>query len=402
MTLKLRVQLSTMMWLQYFVWGCWYVTMGTYLMQTLKFDGVQVGHAYGTFAIAAMISPFFMGMIADKYFATEKLLAALHLIGAFLLFAISEVETFSSFYILLLAYTLCYTPTIALSNSISFSQLADPGKDFPSLRVLGTIVWIVAGLTIGFLGIEDSGLVFKIAAGCSAVLGLYCYSLPHVPPNKNQESKTFIQILGLDAFSLMKKKDFAIMIISSILICITLMFYYSFTNPFLNEVGMVNAAGKMTMGQMSEIVFMLVMPFFFKRLGVKKMILIGMVAWVARYLLFAYGNNDALVWMFYAGIILHGICYDFFFVTGQIFVDKRAPKHLQNSAQGLITFATYGLGFYIGTLASGKIVDMYLISENVHDWNMIWIIPAAFSGLVLVFFALFFKDKLKEEQKKPA
>ena len=395
MTIKIRFQLSSMMMMQYFVWGCWYVTMGTYLMQTLNFDGVQVGHAYGTFAIAAMISPFFVGMIADKYFATERLLAILHLVGAGLLYWISEVETFGNFYVLLLAYTLCYTPTIALSNSISFSQMDDPGKDFPSVRVLGTIGWILAGLTIGFLGIEDKGLVFKIAAACSVILGLYCYTLPHVPPNKNQERKTITQIMGLDAFSLMKKKDFAIMVISSVLICIPLMFYYSFTNPFLNESGMTNAAGKMTMGQMSEILFMLVMPFFFKRLGVKKMILIGMAAWVARYLLFAYGNNDALVWMFYVGIILHGICYDFFFVTGQIFVDKRAPKHLQNSAQGLITFATYGLGFYIGTLASGKIVDMYLIGENLHNWEMIWLVPAIFSALVLIFFAFFFKDKIK-------
>jgi nucleoside transporter len=398
MTLKLRVQLSSMMWLQYFVWGCWYVTMGTYLMQNLKFDGIQVGHAYGTFAISAMISPFFVGMIADKYFATERLLAVLHLIGAGLLYWISEVETFGNFYILLLAYTLCYTPTIALSNSISFSQMDDPGKDFPSIRVLGTIGWIVAGLTIGFLGIEDKAVQFKFASACSVVLGLFCLALPHVPPKKDQEKKTITQIMGLDAFSLLKKRDFAIMVISSVLICIPLMFYYSFTNPFFNESGMTNAAGKMTMGQMSEIVFMLIMPFIFKRLGVKKMILIGMAAWVVRYLLFAYGNNEELVWMFYMGIILHGICYDFFFVTGQIFVDKRAPKHLQNSAQGLITFATYGLGFYIGTLASGKIVDMYLIGENLHDWQMIWLAPAAFSVLVMIFFAILFKDKLKEQK----
>ena len=367
-------------------------------MQTLKFDAVQVGHAYGTFAIAAMISPFFMGMIADKYFATDRLLGVLHLVGAALLYFLSQTQNFGTFYVILLAYTLCYTPTIALTNSISFSQLEDPGRDFPSLRVLGTIGWIIAGLTIGFMGIEDSGMVFKIAAVCSAVLGLYCFTLPHVPPKKDQESKTFAQILGLDAFSLLKKKDFAIMIISSVLICIPLLFYYSFTNPYFNEVGMVNAAGKMTMGQMSEILFMLVMPFFFKRLGVKKMILIGMAAWAARYLLFAFGNNDELVWMFYLGIILHGICYDFFFVTGQIFVDKRAPKHLQNSAQGLITFATYGVGFYIGTLVSGRIVDMYLISENVHDWKLIWLYPAAFSVAVLIFFAMFFKDKLKKQE----
>lgn len=395
MTFKTRFQLSSMMLLQYFVWGCWYVTMGTYLMQTLNFNGEQVGHAYGTFAIAAMISPFFVGMIADKYFATERLLGALHLVGAFLLFGISQVETFWSFYTLLLAYALCYTPTIALSNSLSFSQLKDPGAEFPSIRVLGTIGWIIAGLIIGFLGIEDKATFFKMAAVISAILGLYCFTMPHVPPKKNQEKKTISQILGLDAFSLFKEKDFAIMIVSSVLISIPLMFYYSFTNPFLNEAGMSNAAGKMTMGQMSEIIFMLIMPFFFKRLGVKKMIMIGMAAWIARYLLFAYGNNDQLVWMFYLGIILHGICYDFFFVTGQIFVDRRAPENLRNSAQGLITFATYGLGFYIGTIASGKIVDAFVIGENLHDWNTIWLAPAGFSVLVLIFFTVLFKDKLK-------
>ena len=395
MTLKVRFQLSSMMLLQYFIWGCWYVTMGTYLMTTLDFDGKQVGHAYGTLSIAAMISPFFVGMIADKYFATERLLGVLHLIGGILLFSIAQVTSFWSFYTLLLAYTLCYTPTIALSNSLSFSQLKDPGAEFPGIRVLGTIGWIIAGLIIGFLGIEDKATFFTIASAISILLGLYCFTMPHMPPEKNQERKTIAQIMGLDAFRLLKEKDFAIMIISSILICIPLMFYYSFTNPFLNETGMANAAGKMTMGQMSEIVFMLVMPFFFKRLGVKKMVLIGMAAWIIRYLLFAFGNNEALVWMFYMGIILHGICYDFFFVTGQIFVDKRAPENLRSSAQGLITFATYGLGFYIGTQASGNIVDLYLIADDQHNWQIIWLVPAVFSILVLVFFALFFKDKLK-------
>lgn len=395
MTGKIRIQLSFMMLLQYFVWGAWYVTMGTYLMQTLSFDGVQVGHAYSTFAIAAMISPFFIGMIADKYFATERLLGTLHLVGAVLLFAIAQAQTFWSFYVLLLIYTLCYTPTIALSNSLSFSQMKDPGADFPSIRVLGTIGWIIAGLVIGFMGIEDKALFFTIAAGVSAMLGLYCFTMPHVPPKKDQEKKTFAQIIGLDALKLFKEKDFAIMIVSSVLICIPLMFYYSFTNPFFNETGMTNAAGKMTMGQMSEIIFMLVMPFFFKRLGVKKMILIGMAAWIVRYLLFAYGNNETLVWMFYLGIILHGICYDFFFVTGQIFVDKRAPENLRNSAQGLITFATYGLGFYIGTLVSGPIVDMYKLEGGSHNWEMIWLAPASFSVAVLIFFWIFFKDKLK-------
>ncbi len=392
MNLTLRFRLSFMMLLQYFIWGSWFVTMGNYLMKTLHFNGMQVGHAYSTFALAAIISPFFVGMIADKYFATERLLGALHIVGAVLLYVLSQVHTFGNFYLVLLAYTLCYTPTIALTNSLSFTLMKNPEAEFPGIRVLGTIGWIVAGLLIGFMGIEDEATFFIIAAGVSAALGIYSFTMPHIPPNTDQPKKTIAQILGLDAFSLLKRKDFAILIIASFLICIPLVFYYSFTNAFLNEVGMVNAAGKMTMGQMSEIFFMLVMPFFFKRLGTKKMILIGMLAWVARYLLFAYGNNEALVWMFYLGIILHGICYDFFFVTGQIFVDKRAPEHLRNSAQGLITFATYGIGFYVGNMVSGKVVHIFSNGENTHDWQTIWMVPAVLSLVVLIFFAITFKD----------
>jgi nucleoside transporter len=395
MTLKIRTQLSAMMFLEYFVWGCWYVTMSTYLGQTLGFSGVQIGLAYSTFAISAMISPFFVGLIADRYFATERVLGVLHLVGAVLLFAISKAQSFGSFYALILIYNLCYTPTIALSNSVSFNQMKDPGTQFPSIRVLGTIGWIIAGLTIGFLAIEASASFFVIAAALSLVLGLYCFTLPHMPPKKDARPSGFAEILGLDALQLFRQKDFAILIISSVLISIPLMFYYSFTNLFFNETGMVNAAGKMTMGQMSEIIFLLIMPFFFRKLGVKKMILIGMAAWVLRYLLFAHGNNETLVWMFYLGILLHGICYDFFFVTGQIFVDRRAPAHLRSSAQGIITFATYGLGFFIGTLISGQVVDIYAISPSVHNWHGVWMVPAVFALVVMAIFWVFFREKQK-------
>jgi len=401
MTLKLRFRLSSLMLLQYFIWGCWYVTLGNYLLKTLNFTGEQVGHVYSTFAIAAMISPFFVGMIADKYFSVERLLGTLHILGAVLLFIISQVTDFTTFYICMLLYALCYTPTMALSNSLSFSQMKDPGAEFPSVRVLGTIGWIVAGLIISYLGVEDKSTFFVLASGVSAALGLYSFTLPHVPPKKDIGKKTFAEVLGLDAFSLLKKKDFAIMIISSFLISIPLMFYYLGTNAFLNELNITNAAGKMTMGQMSEIVFMLIMPFFFRRLGVKKMIMVGMLAWTARYLLFAYGNSAELVWMFYIAIILHGVCYDFFFVTGQIFVDRRAPAHLRSSAQGLVTFATYGMGFYFGSIASGRIVDLYLIGDGLHDWRSIWMVPALLAIGVFVFFTVFFKDKLKEKEVTP-
>jgi len=394
MGIKIRLQLSTLMFLQYFVWGAWYVTISTYLTNTLHFRPVEVGLVFGTFSIGAMISPFFVGLVADKFFATEKTLGVLHLLGAVIFYLLSLVKSFGLFYPGLLIYSLCYTPTMALSNSLSFHQMEDPGKQFPSVRVLGTIGWIAAGMTIGFMKVESSVVQLYVAAIVSALLGLYCFTLPHVPPQKGTKA-TLAEIIGLDALKLFKERAFAIIIIASVLTCIPLSFYYSWTNPFLNEIGMKFAASKMTMGQMSEIFFMLVMPFFFVRLGVKRMIMVGMLAWILRYLLFAFGNNETLVWMLYTGIILHGICYDFFFVTGQIFVDKRAPKHLKGSAQGMITFATYGLGMFIGTWFSGLMVGLFTFTEGdqiTHTWSKIWLIPMAIAIVVLVFFAVLFRN----------
>ena len=398
MILKTRLQLSVLMFLQYFVWGAWYVTITTYVTTTLEFTPVQAGLTFGTFSIAAMISPFFVGLIADKFFPTERTLAILHLLGAVVLILLSFIKSFGLFYAGLLVYSMCYAPTMALSNSLSFHQMEDPGKQFPGIRVLGTIGWIAAGLTIGFMKVESSVVQLYVAAITSAVLGLYCFTLPHVPPKKDTKA-TFAEIIGLDALKLFRERSFAVIIIASILTCIPLSFYYGWTNPFLNEIGMKFAASKMTMGQMSEIIFMLIMPFFFVRLGVKRMLMIGMIAWILRYLLFAFGNNEALVWMLYTGIILHGVCYDFFFVTGQIFVDKKAPSHLKASAQGMITFATYGLGMFIGTWFSGLIVGMFTSSENgqaVHQWTEIWIIPMAIAAFVLILFAIFFKRSGEE------
>lgn len=395
MILKTRIQLSTLMFFQYFVWGAWYVTIGTYLINTLKFEPLEVGLIYGTFSIAAMISPFFVGLIADKFFSAEKVLGTLHILGAILLYFTSTVKSFNLFYPGLLAYALCYTPTMALSNSLSFHQMKNPGKDFPSIRVLGTIGWIAAGMVVGLMKVESSATQLHVGVIASVLLGLFCFTLPHVPPKKHVNA-SIREILGLDALKLFKERSFTVIIIASILTCIPLSFYYSWTNPYLNDIGMEYAASKMTMGQMSEIIFMLVMPFFFRRLGIKKMILIGMMAWIARYLMFAYGNNDVLVWMLYAGIILHGICYDFFFVTGQIYVDNKAPKHLKSSAQGMITFATYGVGMFIGTWFAGLVVGWYTISENgteMYQWAKIWLIPAMVAFVVLVFFALLFRER---------
>jgi nucleoside transporter len=396
---QIRFQLSTMMFLNYFVWGTWYVTMGTYLNQTLQFSGQQIGLAYGAAAIAAMISPFFVGMIADRFFNTERVLGVLHLVGAVLIFFTAQAESFSSFYPLLLLYTICYMPTISLTNSLAFQHMTNPDKEFPGIRVLGTIGWIVIGLIIGFLKIEPTAIPFYICAGSSVAMGLYAFSLPATPPKAKGTSVSVREILGLDALKLMGERSFAVLVISSVLICIPLSFYYGWANPFLNELGVENAAGKMTLGQMSEIFFLLVMPVFFVRLGVKKMMLIGMAAWALRYVFFAYGDNQTLVWMLYMGILLHGICYDFFFVTGQIFVDQAAPKHLRNSAQGLITFATYGIGMFLGTWASGLVADAFPAEGPVpHDWQSIWLIPAVASAGVFIIFAVFFRDQPRKQE----
>ena len=393
MTSSVRVKLSAMMFLQYFVWGAWYVTMGTWLGETLHFSGEQIGLAAGTTALAAMISPFFVGMVADRFMATERILAALHLLGGIVLFYASTQTTFSGFYGVLLIYTLCYMPTLALSNSLSFRQMQDPGVEFPPIRVLGTIGWIAAGLAIGTLGLEATATPLRIAGGASILLGLFCLALPHTPPMPQEgpaKAGHYIRgILGLDALKLMGERSFAVFVIGSFLICIPLQFYYAFANMFLNEIHVTNAASKMTLGQVSEIFFMLVMPWFFRRLGVKWMLLIGMLAWTARYAFFAFGTHADLVWMLYAGILLHGICYDFFFVTGQIYVDKKAPGDLRAAAQGFIAFVTLGVGMFIGSWASGRVVDAFREGAG-HDWQRIWMVPAGGALVVLLLFAFFF------------
>lgn len=394
---SIRLRLSSLMFLEYFIWGSWYVTMGTYLFTNFKADAIQVGSSYANLSIAAIISPFFVGLIADRFFAAQKVLGVLHLMGGITLYYISTIADFSSFWWLILLYTLLYMPTMALSNSISFSQLKDPGKEFPAIRVFGTAGWIVAGLVISFLGVESSVVTFRIAAASSLLLGIFSFFLPDTPAKKNTNT-SLSSILGLDALVLFKNKSFLVFFISSIAICIPLSFYYSFTNSFLNDIGVSNTAGKMTLGQASEFFFMLAIPFFFSRLGVKKMLIIGIAAWITRYLLFAYGNVEANMWMLYAGIILHGICYDFFFVTGQIYTDAKAGPAVKNAAQGLITFATYGVGMLIGSYVSGFITESYSVSVNgeiSYHWQQVWLMPAMIAGFVLITFAILFKDRLK-------
>lgn len=390
-----RVLLSAMMFLEYFIWGAWYVTLGTYLGTTLKFTGDQIGLAYGSTAVAAMISPVFVGMVADRFFATEKILAILHVLGGVILYYASTLTEFGPFYGVLIGYTLCYMPTLALTNSLSFHHMQDPAREFPRVRVLGTIGWIVAGLVIGRMGLEPTAVPLRIAAGASILMGLFCLGLPHTPPRHAGTRPTLRDALGLEALQLFRNRSFAVFAVGSFLICIPLQFYYAFTNLFLNEIGVSEPASKMTMGQMSEIFFMLILPWFLVRLGIKRTLLIGMAAWTLRYLLFAYGDAGALVWMLYTGILLHGICYDFFFVTGQIYVDDAAPLRIRAAAQGLLAFMTLGVGMFIGAWASGRVVQHYSTPGSagvlLHDWGAIWIVPAVAAAVVLAIFAVLFR-----------
>ena len=391
-----QIQLSIMMFLNFFVWSIWFVTMGTYLTTALSATGGEIGLAYGTQSLGAIIAPFIIGLIADRFFAAQRILGFLHITGAFLLYYIAAQTEFTSFYSLLLAYMVIYMPTLALVNAISFKQMKNPEKEFSPIRVWGTIGWIAAGLLIGWLALEKSNSLeqtYQIGALISLVLGIFSFFLPNTPPPKKGKDASLNEILGLDALSLLKDKNFLIFFISSVLICIPLAFYYQETNIFLNEIGLENAASKMTMGQMSEMLFLFLMPLFFSRLGVKKMLLIGMAAWVIRYLAFGFGDAGSGVWLLYGGIILHGICYDFFFVTGQIYTDQKAHSGIRSAAQGMITLATYGVGMLIGFWLAGQIAESFKLGNENHDWYMVWMVPAAIAAVILLFFLLFFRDE---------
>jgi nucleoside transporter len=403
MTAAIRIKLSAMMFLEFFIWGAWFVTMGTYLTKTLSATGTQNGTAYATQALGAIIAPFVIGLIADKYFSAQKILGILHIIGAMLLYYQTTVPTFDTFYPGILAYMIVYMPTLALVNSISFKQMTNPSKEFPWIRVFGTAGWIIAGITIGVLGWEKAGtlvLTFKMAAVASVVLGVLSFTLPDTPPVKKGQKTSLRDIMGLDSIGLLKNRSYLVFFLASVAICIPLAFYYNFTNMFLNEVGMNRAALIQSFGQVSELVFMVAMPFFFVRLGVKKMLAMGMLAWALRYVFFAYGNAGNEYWMLLAGIIIHGVCYDFFFVTGQIYTDNLAGERFKSAAQGFITLATYGVGMFIGFTISGPIVDHWQTSPTSHNWQTIWLIPGGIALAVLLLFLLFFKDK-NQTQTRP-
>jgi nucleoside transporter len=396
MTPTIRFKLSLMMFLEFFIWGAWFVTLGTYLLRNLHTTGTQVGVAVLTQSIGAIVAPFIIGLIADRFFSAQKILGVLHLAGAALLWRAGTAADFTDFYPYILTYMILYMPTLALVNSISFRQMQNPQKEFAPIRVLGTLGWIIAGLTIGWLNWEQGGqlaLTFKMASIAAAILGVFSFTLPPTPPIKKAGPSSVGDMLGLEAIGLLKNRSYLIFFLASVAICVPLSFYYGFTNPFLNEAGMKSAAGVQSLGQVSEVLFMLLIPVFFVRLGVKWMLAIGMMAWVVRYMFFAYGNGDTAYWMLIAGIVMHGICYDFFFVTGQIYTDNLAGEQSKSAAQGFITLATYGVGMLLGSLLSGQIVDAHRTAGDLHDWRVIWLIPAAIAAGVLVVFLLLFKDK---------
>ncbi len=403
MNTKIKFQLSFMMFLEFFIWGGWFVTLGTFLGENLNANGGEIAKAFSTQSWGAIIAPFIIGLIADRYFNAERILGILHLVGAFLMYQMYGVDDFAVFYPYVLGYMILYMPTLALVNSISFNQMKDPAKEFSLVRVFGTIGWIVAGLIISYVFLWDSpegrseGMLkntFLMVAIASAILGLFSFTLPKTPPRVSKDEKVNIaSMLGFDALKLLKDKNFLVFFIASVLICIPLAFYYQNANPFLSEIGVSNPTGKMTIGQISEVLFMLLLPYFFKKYGFKKTILAGMLAWTVRYLLFAFGNPGELAFMLIIGIALHGICYDFFFVSGQIYTDTKAGEKYKSAAQGIITLATYGVGMLIGFWIAGKITDTYLLEDATHTWQTIWMYPAGFALVVFLLFALVFKNE---------
>jgi len=400
-----RIQLSLMMFMEFFIWGGWFVTMNSYL-SSIGASPSQIGLAYGTQALGAIIAPFIIGLIADRFFAAQKILGVIHIICAGLIYYVSTQPDFTAFYPGILIYMILFMPTLALVNAVAFKQMNNPEKQFSYVRVWGTIGWIIAGWAVGWFAWKDQQLAntFKMAAIVSAVLGIFSFFLPNTPPPKKGTQTSVGEILGIDALKLLKDKNFAVFFFSSLLICIPLAFYYQNAENFIKtSLKVNNAAFQMTLGQISETAFMFLMPWFFMRFGVKKMLLFGMLAWILRYLLFGFGNGNELVWMLYLGILLHGICYDFFFVTGQIYTDQRAGERIRSSAQGMITLATYGVGMLIGFWVAGQISEYYK-TENGFIWKNIWLVPAGIAAFVMLFFLVFFKDPKKlsvEKEKQP-
>jgi nucleoside transporter len=401
-------RLSAMMFLQFFVWGAWYTTVAVYMTNAGMADLTH--WPYTVNPIAAIAAPFFLGLVADRYFATERVLGVLHLLGGVvMLLAPSTSANPTLFILLLLVYNLCYMPTLGLSNALAFHHIRDQEKQFPLIRVFGTVGWIVAGLFVSFVLVafvagdvrpEATALPLYTTGVASLLLGLYAFTLPHTPPSAAGQRATIGSIVGVDALRQLGSRPFYVFLLSSFLICIPLAAYYNFTQLFLGATGFENIAATQTIGQVSEVGFMLLMPFFFRRLGVKWMLLVGMGAWVLRYVLFALAAPASVTWMILLGIALHGICYDFFFVTGQIYVDKKSTAAIRGQAQGMLVLVTYGVGMLIGAQVAGNVYNGFLGAAEgltLDQWQRFWYLPAAFAGAVAVFFAVTFRDRVARD-----
>ncbi len=396
----LKIKLSVFMFLQYLAWSSWYVSLGAYVT-ALKFEGGQVGLAYGAFAIGSMISPFFVGLIADRYFASEKMLAVLGVLGGLVLFALPSFTVFSSFYPALIVYCALFAPTLALGNSLSMHQLADSSADFPRIKIWSAIGWIAGGWSISLLHAEQTAAQYYFAGGVSILMGLISLALPHTPPKKVGQSVSVGEVLGLDALALMKKPSFSIFIVCMFLICIPLYFYFVNIGVYLTELHWDNFAAKLTLAQVSDVVFLFLLALMLKTLGYKKTIFLGILAWCVRYFLLA-GSVSMLglqTMMIYGAIVLHGVCYDFLFIAGQLYVDAEANERIRGACQGFIAFILWGIGSFVGTLLAGIVMAQHTIKspEGVvtHDWQPIWMTPAIGAAVVLVIFLIFFRDPPK-------
>jgi nucleoside transporter len=402
---RLLPRLSLFMFLQYVIWGSWYVAMGSYLFNTLKFTGSQIGLAYGAFAIGAMISPFLTGLLADRFFATQKMIGVFNLIGAGLLFLLSKLTTFNAFYPVLIGYCALYVPTVSLGNSLSFHHLKNAEKDFPRVKIWSAFGWIIAGWIVSLLNAEKSSIQFVVAGVISLALGVYSFTLPNTPPRNIGQKVNIGQILGVEALALFRRPSFTIFVTCAFLICIPLYFYFVMMATYLDQLGWTKIAAKMTLAQVSDMVFLALLPWFLRTIGYKKTLLLGMLAWVSRYVLMAYGNSPAAAGttMLLGAIVLHGICYDFLFITGQMYVDEQANERIRGAAQGLIAFVLWGVGAFVGTKLAGIIMDSHKLPEAIgpitHDWRGIWVIPAALAAGVLIFFAVTFREKERQQAK---
>jgi len=403
---KINIQLSLMMFMQFFVWGAWYGQMSKYMTDQLHATGDQVGNAYAAFSIAMIVAPFFVGMLADRFFQAQKVLGVLNLAGAAILFVLINIKDPDTFFWVMLLYCLTFAPTISLTSSISMRNMSNPEKEFPAIRVFGTIAWIAVVNLVGFMGVGGNVAIFQISMVSAALLGVLSFLLPKTPPTATGPSN-FSQIIGKDAFVLFKDKSFLIFFFSSVLICIPLQFYYQWANPSLTDGYKMafptldptsfNIENKMSLGQVSEVLFMLLLPLVYARWGVKKILIVGLLAWIVRFSFFGYGNPATSEWMLYAAILLHGVCYDFFFVSGMIYTDAKAGEKIKSQAQGLIALATYGLGMLIGSIVAGKIKDQYTVND-VTNWLNVWLVPAGIAAVILVLFLLFFKDNTRKAQ----